>query len=104
DDEVGRHLVTHDRIDTVVLTGAYATPQMFLEWKPQLRPIGETSGKNSLVITGGADLDLALGDLARSAFGHAGQKSSAASLALVERPLYDDDLFLTRLPHPALRS
>nr|MDP9336755.1 aldehyde dehydrogenase family protein [Actinomycetota bacterium] len=97
DDEVGRHLITHDRIDTVVLTGSYATAQMFLEWKPQLRLIGETSGKNSLVITGGADLDLALRDLGRSAFGHAGQKCSAASLAIVEGSLYDDHDFLRRL-------
>ena len=71
-------------IDTVVLTGAYDTAQMFLDWKPQLRLIAETSGKNALVITGGADLDLAIRDLVRSAFGHAGQKCSAASLAIVE--------------------
>ena len=37
-----------------------------------------------------ADVDLALRDLVRSAFGHAGQKCSAASLAIVEAPLYDD--------------
>ncbi len=97
DDDVGRHLVTHDRIDTVVLTGSYATAQMFLAWKPQLRLIAETSGKNAIVITGGADLDLALRDLVRSAFGHAGQKCSAASLAILERSLYDDQRFLTRL-------
>jgi RHH-type proline utilization regulon transcriptional repressor/proline dehydrogenase/delta 1-pyrroline-5-carboxylate dehydrogenase len=97
DDEVGRYLVTHDAIDFVVLTGAYETAQMFLEWKPQLRLIAETSGKNALVITGGADLDLAILDLVRSAFGHAGQKCSAASLAIVEAGLYDNGRFLTRL-------
>ena len=90
DDDVGRHLIIHDSIDTVVLTGAYDTAQMFLEWKPQLRLIAETSGKNALVITGGADLDLAIRDLVRSAFGHAGQKCSAASLAIVEGSLHDD--------------
>ncbi len=103
DDEVGRHLITHDRIDTVVLTGSYATAQMFLVWKPQLRLIAETSGKNAIVITGGADLDLALHDLVHSAFGHAGQKCSAASLAIVERSLYDDQRFLARLAD-AVRS
>jgi RHH-type proline utilization regulon transcriptional repressor/proline dehydrogenase/delta 1-pyrroline-5-carboxylate dehydrogenase len=97
DDDVGRHLVTHDAIDTVVLTGAYETAQTFLQWKPQLRLIAETSGKNALVITGGADVDLAVRDLVRSAFGHAGQKCSAASLAVVEAGLYDRGRFLTRL-------
>jgi RHH-type proline utilization regulon transcriptional repressor/proline dehydrogenase/delta 1-pyrroline-5-carboxylate dehydrogenase len=97
DDEVGRHLVTHAGVDTVVLTGAYDTARAFLDWKPSLRLIGETSGKNALVITGGADLDLAIRDLVRSAFGHSGQKCSAASLAIVEASLYDDERFLARI-------
>ena len=97
DDDVGRHLIVHDSVDTVVLTGAYDTARMFLEWKPQLRLIAETSGKNALVITGGADLDLAIRDLVRSAFGHAGQKCSAASLAIVEGSLHDDARFRGRL-------
>jgi RHH-type proline utilization regulon transcriptional repressor/proline dehydrogenase/delta 1-pyrroline-5-carboxylate dehydrogenase len=103
DDDIGRHLVTHRGIDTVVLTGAYATAQMFLDWKPRMRLIAETSGKNALVITGGADLDLAIHDLTRSAFGHAGQKCSAASLAIIEASLYDDGRFLARLAD-AVRS
>lgn len=103
DDDVGRRLVTHDAVDTVVLTGAYETAQMFLDWKPQLRLIAETSGKNAMVITGGADVDLAIRDLVRSAFGHAGQKCSAASLAIVEAGLYDNGRFLARLAD-AVRS
>ena len=97
DGPVGRHLVTHDDVDTVVLTGAYETARMFLGWKPDLRLFAETSGKNAIVITAAADLDLALDDLVRSAFGHAGQKCSAASLAIVEAPLYDDPDFHRRL-------
>ena len=51
-----------------------------------------------MVITAAADLDLAVADLVRSAFGHAGQKCSAASLAIVEASLYDDPAFLERDP------
>jgi RHH-type proline utilization regulon transcriptional repressor/proline dehydrogenase/delta 1-pyrroline-5-carboxylate dehydrogenase len=36
-------------------------------------------------------------DLVRSAFGHAGQKCSAASLAIVEASVYDDPSFLPRV-------
>ncbi len=97
DGPIGRHLVTHDDVDTVVLTGAYETATMFLGWKPDLRLFAETSGKNALVITTTADLDLALDDLVRSAFGHAGQKCSAASLGIVEAPVYDDPEFHRRL-------
>jgi RHH-type proline utilization regulon transcriptional repressor/proline dehydrogenase/delta 1-pyrroline-5-carboxylate dehydrogenase len=97
DDEVGRHLVTHPRVDTVVLTGAYETAQMFRSWKPKLRVFAETSGKNALVVTAAADEDAAVRDLVRSAFGHAGQKCSAASLGIIEASVYDDPNFLRRL-------
>ncbi len=97
DNEIGRSLVTDDRIGAVILTGAYETARMFLGWKPELRLFAETSGKNALVITAAADPDLAVKDLVRSAFGHAGQKCSAASLAIVEAELYDDPGFRRRL-------
>jgi RHH-type proline utilization regulon transcriptional repressor/proline dehydrogenase/delta 1-pyrroline-5-carboxylate dehydrogenase len=103
DDHVGRHLITHDEVDTVVLTGSYDTARLFLGWKPGLRLLAETSGKNALVITAAADIDLAIKDLVRSAFGHAGQKCSAASLAIIEAGVYDNPGFRTRLAD-AVRS
>ncbi|MEQ1699953.1 MAG: bifunctional proline dehydrogenase/L-glutamate gamma-semialdehyde dehydrogenase [Ilumatobacteraceae bacterium] len=103
DDEVGRRLVTHDDIATVVLTGAYETAQLFRSWKPSIRVLAETSGKNAMVITAAADEDAAIRDLVRSAFGHAGQKCSAASLAIIEASVYDDPSFQQRLAD-AVRS
>ncbi len=97
DDDAGRRLVTHPEVAAVVLTGAHATAQLFLGWRPDLRLHAETSGKNALVITAAADIDRAVADLVRSAFGHAGQKCSAASLAIVDAPLYDDPVFLERI-------
>src|SRR5690606_6669109 len=43
----------------------------------------ETSGKNAIIVTPNADLYLAARDVAQSAFGHAGQKCSAASLVIL---------------------
>jgi RHH-type proline utilization regulon transcriptional repressor/proline dehydrogenase/delta 1-pyrroline-5-carboxylate dehydrogenase len=103
DGDAGRQLLTHPDVDAVILTGAHATARMFLDWKPSLRLHAETSGKNSMVITATADIDAAIKDLVRSAFGHAGQKCSAASLAIVEASLYDSPTFLTRL-HDAVSS
>ena len=97
DDEVGQHLVTHTDIATVVLTGSYDTAKLFVSWKPEMRLLAETSGKNALVITAAADIDGALRDLVRAAFGHAGQKCSAASIAIVEADIYDDPAFHQRL-------
>ena len=82
DDDVGRHLVAHRGVHAVILTGAYDTARMFLSWKPEMRLLAETSGKNAMVITPSADIDLAVADLVASAFGHSGQKCSAASLAI----------------------
>jgi len=103
DNEVGQRLVTHNDVATVVLTGAYETARLFRSWKPSIRVLAETSGKNALVITAAADEDAAIHDLVRSAFGHAGQKCSAASLAIVEASVYDDPSFMTRLAD-AVRS
>ena len=89
EDEVGRHLIAHDGLDAVILTGAYETAELFRSWKPDQRILGETSGKNSLVITSNADVDSAVAELVASAFGHSGQKCSAASLAICVGDVYD---------------
>lgn len=81
--EVGRRLVTHPDVARVLLTGSIETAQLFAGWRPGLEVLAETSGKNALIITPSADVDLAVADLVRSAFGHAGQKCSAASLAIL---------------------
>jgi RHH-type transcriptional regulator, proline utilization regulon repressor / proline dehydrogenase / delta 1-pyrroline-5-carboxylate dehydrogenase len=83
DDDRGRHLVTHEGVARVVLTGSIETAQLFARWRPERPVLAETSGKNALVVTPSADLDLAVADVVRSAFGHAGQKCSAASLVVL---------------------
>ena len=93
DNEVGRHLITHPRIGAVILTGSFDTATLFKSWKPDLRLFAETSGKNAIVVTPNADLDLAAADLVYSAFGHAGQKCSAASLAILVGSVYESDRF-----------
>ncbi|MFD2255738.1 proline dehydrogenase family protein [Luteolibacter algae] len=97
DNELGKSLVTDDRVGAVVLTGGHETAEMFLGWKPELHLFAETSGKNSLIITAAADLDQAVKDLVKSAFGHSGQKCSAASLAIVEGEIYDHPGFRRQL-------
>ena len=97
DGAASRRLIVDERVDAVVLTGSWDTAQLFLRWRPGLNLHAETSGKNAMVITATADLDDAVADLVHSAFGHAGQKCSAASLAIVEASVHDDPRFLPRL-------
>jgi RHH-type proline utilization regulon transcriptional repressor/proline dehydrogenase/delta 1-pyrroline-5-carboxylate dehydrogenase len=97
DDEVGRALVTDPRVGAVILTGSVETARLFLGWRPDLTLFAETSGKNAIVVTSLADRDQAIRDLVGSAFGHVGQKCSAASLAICEAEVYDDGDFRRQL-------
>jgi RHH-type proline utilization regulon transcriptional repressor/proline dehydrogenase/delta 1-pyrroline-5-carboxylate dehydrogenase len=97
DDETGRALVTDDRVGAVILTGSVETARLFLGWRPDLPLFAETSGKNAIIVTSLADRDQAIRDLVRSAFGHNGQKCSAASLAICEAEVYDDPDFRRQL-------
>ena len=80
---LSKSLLSHPAVDRVILTGGWDTAKLFRSWRPDLPLLAETSGKNAIVVTPSADLDLAVADLAKSAFGHAGQKCSAASLAIL---------------------
>ncbi|NWK54761.1 proline dehydrogenase family protein [Verrucomicrobiaceae bacterium N1E253] len=93
----GQKLLTDERCSGVILTGGYPTARMFQGWKPEMKLFAETSGKNALIITSAADPDQAVKDLVKSAFGHAGQKCSAASLAIIEADLYDSPGFMRQL-------
>lgn len=97
DNEIGRQLIVDERTAAVILTGSIETARLFQGWRPHLRLFAETSGKDSLIITALADKDQAIKDLVRSAFGHNGQKCSAASLAILEAEVYDDPAFRRQL-------
>ncbi|HMM83383.1 MAG TPA: bifunctional proline dehydrogenase/L-glutamate gamma-semialdehyde dehydrogenase [Terrimesophilobacter sp.] len=80
---LGEKMVSHPKVDRVILTGGYETAELFRSWRPELNILAETSGKNAIIVTPSADLDLAVSDVVKSAFGHAGQKCSAASLVIL---------------------
>lgn len=83
DRALGSALVADPRIDRLILTGAYETAETFRGLRQDLPILAETSGKNAIIVTPNADFDLAARDVAQSAFGHAGQKCSAASLVIL---------------------
>ena len=83
DGRASQRLVESEDVDRVVLTGSFATAELFRSWRPALPLLAETSGKNAFIVTPHADRDLAVKDAVYSAFGHAGQKCSAASLLIL---------------------
>ena len=97
DEPEGSALVKDARINTVILTGGTQTARTFLKLRAGLDLIAETGGKNAIIVSAMADRDLAVKDIVQSAFGHAGQKCSACSLAILESEVYDDKRFREQL-------
>ncbi len=97
DRALGERLVSHPAVERVVLTGSYETAALFRSFRPDLPLLAETSGKNAIIVTPSADLDLAAKDVAFSAFGHAGQKCSAASLVVLVGTVATSERFRRQL-------
>ena len=97
DDEVGRALMTHKDAEAVILTGSIETAKLFKGWKSEINIMAETSGKNSIIVTACCDIDLAVKDLVHSAFGHAGQKCSAASIGIIDSSVIRSLNFIKQL-------
>lgn len=94
---LGQQLISHDGVDRVILTGSWETAALFRSWRPELPLLAETSGKNAMIVMPSADLDVAASDLVKSAFGHAGQKCSAASLVILVGPVARSQRFARQL-------
>ena len=94
DDDVGSQLIRDARVANVILTGATSTARKFYELRPELALLAETGGKNSIIVSDLADRDLAIKEALGSAFGHAGQKCSAASLLICLPEVYEDAGFM----------
>lgn len=97
DEPIGTQILKDPRLAAVVLTGATETAKLFMKMRPGIDLIAETGGKNAMIISSLSDRDLVIKDLIQSAFGHAGQKCSACSLAICEAEVYDDPHFMEHL-------
>lgn len=96
--EVGAPLTSHDQIAGVVFTGSKAVGTLLHDKLALLAGVDdartgrlvitEMGGKNAVIVTANADLDEAVGGCLYAAFGHAGQKCSAASRILVDQRVY----------------
>lgn len=95
--DVGAHLIGHEDIDYVILTGGTETGLEMLRTRPDLHLSAETGGKNATIVTAMADRDQAVKNVIYSAFGNNGQKCSATSLLILEREIYADEDFKRQL-------
>jgi 1-pyrroline-5-carboxylate dehydrogenase len=91
-DEVGDRLAHHDGIDGLTFTGSYPVGMYLYRTVNEKRPkpvACEMGGKNPVIVTASADLDVAAEGIVRGAFGLSGQKCSATSRVYVEEPVYE---------------
>jgi RHH-type proline utilization regulon transcriptional repressor/proline dehydrogenase/delta 1-pyrroline-5-carboxylate dehydrogenase len=96
-ESVGDTLVNSENIAAIVFTGSRAVGTMIAKkastrfYRDQfpVRVITEMGGKNAVVVTANAELDETVAGILNSAFGHAGQKCSAASRILVHHSVKD---------------
>lgn len=95
--DAGQRLISHPDVESVILTGASETAKLFRGWKPKMVINAETSGKNAIIVTPAADPDLAVADIYKSAYGHAGQKCSAASLIITVGSIGESKRFIGQL-------
>lgn len=96
--DVGSQLVHHNGVDGLTFTGSADTGMSILQSFSTSYPkpaVCEMGGKNPVIISASADLDLAVEGTARSAFGFGGQKCSAASRVYVHESIADE--FVRRL-------
>ena len=92
-DEIGEYLAHHDRVDGLTFTGSYPVGMHLYRTVNEKRPkpvVCEMGGKNPVIVTRTADLDVAAQGIARGAFGLSGQKCSATSRVYVEEAVYDE--------------
>ena len=91
-DDTGDYLAHHEDLDGLTFTGSYEVGMYLYRTVNEKRPkpvVCEMGGKNPVIVTGSADLDVAAEGVARGAFGLSGQKCSATSRVYVEESVYD---------------
>ncbi|MDR0349206.1 MAG: bifunctional proline dehydrogenase/L-glutamate gamma-semialdehyde dehydrogenase [Tannerella sp.] len=91
------YLTAHPSVKHIILTGGTDTAFRLLKNSPKTPLSAETGGKNAIIVTDTADQDHAILNIVSSAFSNAGQKCSACSLLLLDKKLYHDATFKSKL-------
>lgn len=99
---VGAPLVKHNKVAGIVFTGSKGVGQWIYreagsklinhyhhQFPMQKKIITEMGGKNAIIVTNNCEMDETISGILYAAFGHAGQKCSAASRIIVHKEVKD---------------
>ncbi|MHA6669791.1 proline dehydrogenase family protein [Homoserinimonas sp. A447] len=95
--ELRETLVTHPNVDRVLFSGSAETVRQLRAARPDLRLHGDLGGSNAIIVTSSADIDLAVGDIVKSAFTHAGQAPLASKLVILAGSVLKSEQFRRQL-------
>ncbi len=90
--DAGSAIVDHDDVDTVVFTGSAQVGQQIAQQvagDPSKSATCEMGGKNAVVVTAEADLDIALHSAVMSSFKTTGQRCVSSERLVVHDDVYD---------------
>jgi len=90
-------LLTHPNVDRVIVHGGEQLGARYRAIRSGRPLIAETSGRNAVIVTPSADVDLAVGHIARGAFSHAGQDRLASSLVILVGSVATSEQFRRQL-------
>ncbi len=91
--DAGNAIVENDAVDTVIFTGSAEVGHLIqdtLGGVPGKRAACEMGGKNSVVITESADLDIAVHSAVMSSFKTTGQRCVSSERLIVHTDVYDE--------------
>ncbi|ACV48455.1 MULTISPECIES: aldehyde dehydrogenase family protein [Halomicrobium] len=91
--DAGNAVVEDDRVDTVLFTGSAAVGHEVagkIGGRPGRSACCEMGGKNAVVVTDTADLDIAVHSAVMSSFKTAGQRCVSAERLIVHEDVYDE--------------
>lgn len=96
--EAGDYMVDHPRTRFISFTGSMEVGTRIYERAAKVNPgqiwlkrvVAEMGGKDAMLIDSEVDVDYAVGEVVKAAFGFQGQKCSACSRAIVDEKVYDE--------------
>ncbi|MFC7133840.1 MULTISPECIES: aldehyde dehydrogenase family protein [Salinibaculum] len=91
--DAGAAIVESDDVDTVMFTGSAEVGHQVAKTvasQPQKNTSCEMGGKNAIVVTGEADLDIALHSAVMSSFKTTGQRCVSSERLIVHEDVYDE--------------
>ncbi|MBN2479892.1 MAG: proline dehydrogenase family protein [Parachlamydiales bacterium] len=94
-------LMKDKRINSVIISTNSQNAKKLIKLREGFELSAECGGINSIIVSAFCDKEQAIQDIISSAFEFSGQKFSSASILILEKEVYEDEEFLSKLKNAA---